>query len=187
MGACTTCGLPATSRKRGTAVSYLKILAERRAEANLVAVRCHGRLAHALSAADQRHVGLAKEDLLGARHQGLEATAAQAVNGQRGGLDRRAGLQSDVAREVGCVLALERNNQVRTCATSGWVEVGEHVQSGRRCRRCKSPPGRRQPVRAIRADVSCADTIWQDNVGAPCQQRAQPSPRGLPCPWQTCS
>jgi hypothetical protein len=58
-----------------------------------------------LGAAAEHDVRLAGEDLLGGADDGLEARAAQAVEGERGHRDRHAGAQADVAGEVDGVVA----------------------------------------------------------------------------------
>ena len=59
-----------------------------------------GGLRHALGAADQRDLRLARQHLQRGLHDRLEARAAEAVDGDCGGLLRHARAQADVAREV---------------------------------------------------------------------------------------
>ena len=62
-------------------------------------------LGHVLGADGQHGVRFAKQNLLGAADQALKARATQAVDGQRGGFDRQADFETDVACEVGGIAA----------------------------------------------------------------------------------
>ena len=55
-----------------------------------------GRLAHALHATGEDDIGLAEQDQLAAADSGLDAGAAQPVDGQGRNFDRQAGFQSNV-------------------------------------------------------------------------------------------
>ena len=59
-----------------------------------------GRLAHRLGAAGQHHLRLAEHDLLGGLGHRLESGPAEPVDRHRRGLDREAGAEADMAREV---------------------------------------------------------------------------------------
>jgi hypothetical protein len=63
------------------------------------------RLAHALHTACQHDVGFTQLDHLGAADCGLDAGAAQAIDGQRRDLHRHAGLEAHVSRAVDGVRA----------------------------------------------------------------------------------
>ena len=63
------------------------------------------RAAHRLDAADEHEVGVAGLDRAAGLHRGVEARAAEAVDGAAGDARRQAGEQHGHARDVAVVLA----------------------------------------------------------------------------------
>ena len=62
--------------------------------------RCTG---HGLGPAGEHNVAVAEEDVLSAVHDGLEAAAAETVDGERGNVHWHTAAQTDVARTEGKV------------------------------------------------------------------------------------
>ena len=64
-----------------------------------------GRLAHRFGSRGEHHPGFTEQDLLRALDDGLEAGAAEPVDGERRGLDPATGLERHVPADVGAVRA----------------------------------------------------------------------------------
>mmetsp|Transcript_28436 Transcript_28436/g.69221 ORF Transcript_28436/g.69221 Transcript_28436/m.69221 type:complete len:437 (+) Transcript_28436:325-1635(+) len=81
-------------------VNLPQVGAELRAEAHVVPVDGHGRLAHALRARGDAELRLAQQDLLRDGDDRLEAASAQPVHVERGRVDLHPRLERNVPRDV---------------------------------------------------------------------------------------